>query len=261
MLQALIGSFAGGGGGGPFAGTISTNQTDLNLRTWALANGWNGTAQATITVGSGVIISGSVQGNSTAALTVDGSWPGGVTLVNSGVIAGRGGNGGTGGANPTAALPGNIGGTALTASVAVSINNTGTIAGGGGGGGGGGFSSSSGSLGDDSSIRRAGCGGGGGASSNISSSGGAGGTASFFVVGNPGTNGTYNTAGAGGTKASHPSGGAGGSWGASGTAGVTGNITAVTTDNGGAGGAGGRAVNGNASITWIAFGTRLGSIV
>ena len=258
MLQALIGSFAGAAAPASFSGTISTNQTDLNLRTWALANGWNGTVPATITIGSGIIISGSVQGNSTAALTVDGSWPGGVTLVNSGVIVGRGGDGAAG-SSGTIPAAGAIGGTALTVSVATSINNTGTIAGGGGGGGGGGVNTNTGGA-DDSRVRQKGCGGGGGASSNTNSLGGAGGTGGT-AVGNPGTGGTYNTAGAGGTKVGHCSGGAGGTWGASGTAGVNGNITAFTTDNGSAGGAGGRAVNGNASITWIATGTRLGSIV
>lgn len=256
IMQMMLGApFASAA----FLATISSNQTDLNLRTWALANGWNGTAQATITVGSGVIISGSVQGNSTAALTIDGSWPGGITLINSGVIAGRGGTGGAGGsASSTNGVNGNIGGTALTVSVSASVNNAGTIAGGGGGGGGGGLSLGGAPGGDDSVISYyGGCGGGGGASSNTTAAGGAAGSNGGLpgASGNAGGSGTYNSAGLGGTKTLHASGGNGGSWGATGSNGGAGSYTA------GLGGAGGRAVNGNASITWIATGTRLGSIV
>lgn len=236
-----------------FSASISSNQTDLNLRSWALSNGWNGTVAATITINSGVIISGSVEGNSTAALTIDGSWPGGVTLVNNGVIVGRGGTGGNG-RGATVGTAGGIGGTALTASVAVSINNTGTIAGGGGGGGGAGYLLPPG--GDDTTAYNNGCGGGGGASSNTIAAGGTGGTTGvYFVVGNPGGSGTYNSAGAGGTKIGHKSGGNGGTWGASGAAGENGTTTGY------AGGGGGRSINGNSNITWIATGTRLGTIV
>ena len=235
-----------------FSGTISSNQTNLNLRSWALSNGWNGTLAAIITINSGVIISGSVEGNSTAALTIDGSWPAGITLVNNGVIVGRGGTGGNG-RGATVGTAGGIGGTALTASVAVSINNTGTIAGGGGGGGGAGYTAT---PGGDTTSYNNGCGGGGGASSSTTAPGGTGGTTSLsFVVGNPGDSGTYNTSGLGGTKTGHASGGNGGTWGASGSAGANGTTTGY------AGGAGGRSVNGNSNITWIATGTRLGSIV
>jgi hypothetical protein len=51
------------------------------------------------------------------------------------------------------------------------------------------------------------------------------------------------------------SGGSGGSRGATGSTGGTG-----TGQPGGAGGAGGGAVTGNANITWIATGSRFGSI-
>jgi hypothetical protein len=122
--------------GGPYAPAkfefaIAANQTDANLRTLAVAAGWDQSKEVIATINSGVFVSGTVQANSTAALTIDGSWPGGVTLVNNGSIVGRGGNGGNAGA------AGSAGGRALLVSVAVTIENNGTIAGGGGGGGGG----------------------------------------------------------------------------------------------------------------------------
>jgi hypothetical protein len=250
-----------------FAYTITTNQTDLNLRTLALANGWNGTYAAQITIGSGVSINGSVAANSTPALTIDGSWPNGVTLINNGSILGRGGNGGGAGSAGTA------GGRALTASVAVSINNVGTIAGGGGGGGGGNGNGISTTCDMDSSsctTTAPGGGGGGGQSSvGFNASGGGGGgrgtcngsaTGTLAVAGGAGTSAGPGSGGAGGTigscnciNCSFRNGFTGGSGGAYGTAG--------TTPTGGAGGAAGQAVNGNSNITWIAFGTRLGTIV
>lgn len=253
-----------------FVYTITTNQTDLNLRTLALANGWNGIFPAQITVGSGVSINGSVAANSTPALTIDGSWPNGVTLINNGSILGRGGNGGNG-SNGV----GTAGGRALTASVACSINNIGTIAGGGGGGGGGrgGGVSIQCDMDTTSCNTTAPGGGGGGGRSSVgfNASGGSGGgtgtcngSASGSAAG-AGQAGTSTAPGNGGGGASigscscincsFGSGGAGGAGGAYGTAGTVGGLS------GGAGGAAGQAVNGNANITWVAFGTRLGTIV
>jgi hypothetical protein len=237
-----------------FTGTISTNETNLNLRTWALANGWNGSSAAIITINSGVIISGSVQSNSTAALTIDGSWPGGVSLINSGTIVGRGGSGGAGANTLASPASGSAGGRALTVSVAATITNNGTIAGGGGGGGGGSYRSVNlpGRDDDAGATRYPGCGGGGGASSNTNAPGGSAGTGGAGGAAAGGT-GTYNSIGTGGLGgANNPDGGNGGTWGASGVVGASG---------GGAGGAGGQSVNGNSNITWTAFGTRLGAIV
>lgn len=110
--------------GGAWSGTISTHQQELNLRTWALANGWNGTSAATITVDAGVYIWS--DNTATPALTINGSWPGGITLVNNGYIIGRGSNANSGGAA----------GTAVELAVGATINSaSGYIAGGGGGGG------------------------------------------------------------------------------------------------------------------------------
>ena len=252
-----------------FAFTISTNQTNANLRTLAIAAGWNGVSPVQATINSGIWISGSVAGNSTAALTIDGSFPNGVSLINNGIIAGRGGNGGNGGA-------GGAGGRALLVSVPVTINNIGTIAGGGGGGGTGGGAGGSGncSMGEDSCNSSAGGGGGGGGRSNLGFTALGGGAGGWSGNGSTGCSGTNGTGGGTGTSTgpgggglgatigsctcpacsgTAGSGGAGGAWG---TAGATGNGIFAP----GAGGAAGIAITGNANVTWTAFGTRLGPI-
>lgn len=254
--------------------TIASNVSDLNLRTWALANGWDGSAPLIVTLNSGIWISGSVAGNSTAALTIDGSFPAGVTFINNGTVAGRGGVGGSG----ASAAAGQAGGRAMLVQSAVSIQNNGTIAGGGGGGGGGAGRSGTGScsMGDDQCTSAAAGGGGGGGRSNasFSASGGAGGTWSgsgstgcFGTNGTAGGTGTSSGAGGGGSAANIPqctclaceitggAGGSGGGWGAAGSAGAT---TAVA---GGAGGAAGQAVSGDGNVTWQSLGTILGARV
>jgi hypothetical protein len=258
--------------------TISSNQIDANLRTLAINAGWNGTIPVQATINSGVWISGSVQANSTAALTINGSFPNGVTLINNGTIAGRGGNGGNG-YFPTVSIAGTAGGLALLASVGVTIQNNGTIAGGGGGGGGGGAAQSyaSCSMGEDNSTGSAGGGGGGGGRSNVSFNA-SGGTGSFGnptscfsnVPGGTGGTGTSGGAGAGGAGGISSSctcfasnvvaaaGGSGGGWGSAGGAGAT--AASNPVGSGAAGGGAGFAVSGNGNISWTAFGTRLGPI-
>jgi hypothetical protein len=118
--------------------TIATNQQELNLRNWLLAQGWNGINPVIVTIGRGVTI----WSNSTTipALKIDGSWPNGLSIINKGGIIGKGGRGY--GPNSSA---GTNGGHAIETSVNVSINQDYnasigqycTIAGGGGGGGGG----------------------------------------------------------------------------------------------------------------------------
>jgi hypothetical protein len=250
-----------------FSLTISANQTNLNLGTYASANGWNGSSKLAATINSGVYISSNSTG--TPALTVSGSFPGGVSLVNNGTIAGMGGNGGggaTGGGN------GNSGGLALSVSSAITITNNNVIAGGGGGGGGGGAGSYN--FGTKAPFIQAwgGGGGGGGQSSTTNSSGGSGGTAppgsspSYRAPGSAGSGGTSSSAGGGGNGGSYGgitggSGGSGGSWGSSGS---SGNVVSngFPTNGGGpySGGSGGGAVSGNANITWVATGTRYGGI-
>jgi hypothetical protein len=260
-----------------FAFTITANQTNANLRTLAVNAGWNQLSKVVATINSGVYISSNVTG--TPALTVNGSFPNGVQLVNNGFIVGRGGNGGQGGgfngSTPSGGSAGAGGGLALSVAVALTLNNAGTIAGGGGGGGGGQsnyFSSSSGNTGSSSVSKgdqgQGGGGGGGGRSSLINSSGGTGGTAvnhSTSSPGQAGNAGTVNDPGigsAGGVNGSQigGTGGSGGQWGASGATG--GNASGSFTSRHGsfAGGAGGAAISGNANISYIATGTRLGAI-
>lgn len=88
-----------------------------------------------VLVRSGVVI-GSTS-ISTPAFEIDNRFPVGVTIsiVNNGVIAGKGGNGGIDVGLPTQTLPEN-GGDALKAEMPISIENNGIIGGGGGGGAG-----------------------------------------------------------------------------------------------------------------------------
>lgn len=248
-----------------FAYTIASNQNNLDLRSNALANGWNGSSTLTVTVASGVTISATSNGS--YAMTISGSFPGGLTLINSGAIQGMGGAGGTGptvdGYNAGAA-----GGPGLLVQSAVSINNVGRIAGGGGGG-----ASGLTSVPLKGTNSWAG-GGGGGRSGTTNSSGGGAGPIAGGLLPNPepGQSGTISSAGAGGrgstrTSSNNPyvlttdvalgAAAAGGDWGA---AGVTINTTSFGNPLTIPGGAGGAAVAGNSNITWIATGTRLGAI-
>lgn len=270
-----------------FAFTISANQTNANLASLATAAGWNGTSKLIATINSGVYISSNSTG--TPALTVSGSFPGGVQLINNGTIVGMGGAGAAGSTSSGNAA-GSAGGTALSVSSAITITNNGTIAGGGGGGGAGGAAQTNGWY---SQYGTAGGGGGGGGRSSYAANS-AGGAASVFpqnISGNvvrysaAGGAGTSSAAGSGGqgattvyeysdksgiryTYAYGGTGGSGGGWGAAGTTGA-----AATTYYGGSplpvpsirfnpssGGAGGNAVSGNANISWSATGTRYGAI-
>lgn len=232
-----------------FAFTISSNQTNANLRTLAVNAGWNQTSKVVATINSGVTVSSNSTG--TPALTVNGSFPNGVTLVNNGVVLAKGGSGGRGAANSTAA---GAGGTALSVSVAISVNNAGVIAGGGGGGGGG--------YGGTGCAVIAG-GGGGGGGSGYGGAGAGGDGYPGYSSGTAGTAGGLYTGGGGGIGgidlgARSGSGGSGGSYGAAGGPGLYG----PPLGNGAwsSGGAGGKATVGNANITWVATGTRYGSI-
>lgn len=254
-----------------FAFSISSNQTNANLATLATNAGWNGTSKVVATINSGIYISSNAVG--TAALTVSGSFPGGLELTNNGYIVGDGGNGGAGrGSNasgaPSGGSGGSGGGLALSVSSAISINNaSGTIGGGGGGGGGGG----NGYWFFYAPYSGGGGGGGGGRSGTTNSSGGSGGVKGTSAGGNgsSGGAGTTSSAGGGGSGGgSSPyrggNGGGGGSWGASGSSGAGGqNGTGGGSGSPGSGlggGGGGAAVSGNGNITWLSTGTRLGAI-
>lgn len=233
-----------------FAFTISSNQIQANLRSLAISAGWNQSSALRATINSGVFIYSDSTG--VPALTINGSFPGGVTLVNNGTIVGRGGGGGNG-ASGFSGGGGGGGGLALSVSSAVSINNgSGTISGGGGGGGG------SGSYTNEDGTT-SGSGGGGGRGNGPG--GGVPGSNNPFT-GVSGNSGNLTSAGAGGVGPSpwNHNGGNGGSGGASGSPGGPGQGAFGPAGPGGGGGPGGGAVSGNSNITWIAFGTRLGSI-
>lgn len=264
-----------------FAFTLTGS--NINLRNAAIAAGWNQSTAVQATINNGVIVSASSTG--TPAITVDGSWPGGVTLINNGTIAGMGGGGGVGrsatvaaGVTPPTPPGGSSGGTALSVSVPISIQNNGTVAGGGGGGGGG-AGLRAGTSRPTSEQRVAGGGGGGGRTGNTNSAGGAGGTASGGSTGNvPGTAGSSGTSangGAGGPGGVYPNpgtgaaygtagtGGAGGAYGSTGSTG--GNIVVISGPSQNiypatAGGGGGPCTSGNSFITWTVVGTRLGAL-
>ena len=213
--------------------TITSNTTDYNIKTAAIAGGWNQTTamNATITINTGIYVYASTTG--TYGMQTGVTFPAGskLAIINNGFIVGHGGSGGSGATTGA----GTGGGPAFLASNAVSITNNGTIGGGGGGGGG----CSSGFAGAT--------GGGGGGGIVLGPGGGAGG-------GGAGGAGTLSAPGAGGTGGAGP-GGAGGGYGAAGGAGGT-NYTNI----GGAGGGGGACTSGNANITWVATGTRSGAL-
>jgi hypothetical protein len=263
-----------------FAFTISANQTNANLRTLAVSAGWNQSSKVVATISGGIFISSN--GTGTAALTVNGSFPGGVELINNGTIAGMGGAGGIGAGidQSSVGIPGTAGasgGLALSVSSAVSITNNGTI-GGGGGGGGGGQAVRNRYYERDTRFLYGGGGGGGQSSAAANSPGGAAGSTAGVFYGTTlpqaGSAGTSSGAGAGGAGSFDDIGGGtfydgyGGAGGAGGTRGATGtsggNVVAYgiyfSQTGPYSGGSGGGAVSGNANITWLAFGTRLGAI-
>ena len=253
-----------------FNATISTNTTDYNISSAAVAAGWDGseTLIATVTINVGVY----VYATSTSAYALDtgSSFPGGhyISIVNNGLIVGRGGAGGAGGStNASSALAagaGGAGGPALRAQVAVEVTNNGTIGGGGGGGGGG----ASRWYADKSATYSASGGGGGGGRVNgtLGSRGTAAGTFYIYNTGANGTAGTLTTSGSGGIGSDGAgyvyagAGGASGGLGTAGAAGATSPFGVGTNGTAGAGGAAGAAVVGNANVTWVVTGTRLGAL-
>lgn len=283
----------GHGKGAEFAFTISANQSAANLRTLAVNAGWDQSSKVIATIASGVSFTST--STATPALTVNGTFPGGVTLINNGTIAGRGGAGsgarrqyagGTCTADYFDGGVGGSGGTALLASVPMSLDNKGTIGGGGGGGGSGRpwFQSvppsTCGNAGSGLAFQASGCGGGGaglgtgGAHNRLRAdqaavtdcvccapgnqrSGSAGGGGALTAGGTAGARAASVATHCIASTDSADNGGAGGAMGAEGSAGVarSGNSGSIT-----AGGAGGAAISGSANITYIATGTRLGAV-
>lgn len=135
-----------------FNQTIASNTTNYNLKSAAIAAGWNQTSalNATVTINSGVFVYSTSTGS--YAFDTGSTFPSGSTLalINNGTIIGKGGDGGNGGGgttytgdgnDPTAGPAGGNGGSAgpaFIAQYAINVTNNSTINGGGGGGGGGG---------------------------------------------------------------------------------------------------------------------------
>jgi len=257
LFQVPSGAIAmsnGYGKANAFAGTISFNQTNLNLRTWALANGWNGTLPATVTVNADVYVYSTV--TSLSGLVIDGSWPGGITLVNNGFILGCGGNGGGSERNNIPATSATAGGNAISLGTNVTIQNNGYIAGGGGGGGsryGGGGGGAGGGTGGTgiNSANGALAGGAGGAPGAAGSNGAAGSWSSggtTFQADSGGGGGRILPGTGGGGGARPPTAPRGGIGGGAGGGGGGGAFTAPAPVEGTAGGAGGSANNNGTSI-------------
>ena len=264
-------------GGFAFNYVISADTANFNVRTAAIAAGWDGIAplKATVMVNAGVY----VYSTSTASPAFDTGtpFPSGstITLINNGYIYGMGGAGATGGRSippsPMAETPaaGSSGGPALNAQAAITVVNIGVIAGGGGGGGGGGGASRD--SGEPGWFTSGGGGGGGGQGYNggaLGSGGSAGGGGTVAAAnGNAGTAGSKTangTAGSGGASGGGGVGGDGGNGAALGATGSSGTAGTAGADgaagSGSAGGSPGNSVTGNSNITWTVTGTRTGPI-
>jgi hypothetical protein len=236
--------------------TIAANTNNYDVKTALGSAYFAGYTDVTVTIGSGVVVGSASQAN--PAMTVTGFASGDtVAVTNNGTIRGAGGPGGTGSnaVTPVNAVAGGQGGAALSVSFATSVANNGTIAGGGGGGGGGsGRRYTVGSGKTASTVSRGGGGGGGGAGTIVGAAGGGGANS-----GNTGAAGAATTGGAGGAAAdSAGAGGAGGALGAAGSSGTTGAATVRGAAAGG--GAAGNYIVGNANVTWIVNGTRIGGV-
>jgi hypothetical protein len=275
MNQANVRTLAGVGGSGTTismqnlqnksnrvtaSATISSNTSNYTLNT-AKAPGYSaGKTDMTLTISPSIYVSSSSTG--TAALIVDTSWNAAdtVTIVNNGIIVGRGGNGGVGGFFGAGGTGGG-GGLALQVQRALTMNNLNRIAGGGGGGGGGGVANN---------VVASGGGGGGGGGIGGSTGGGAsagGGTAgaagTLTALGNGGSGSFGSGFGPGEPPvlytATGGTGGPGGGYGSSGSVGGAG-VPALGDRPPGPGGAAGGAITGNSNITYINTGTRNGGI-
>jgi len=220
-----------------------TTLYNVNLRQALIDAGWNQTVPATYTISSTTKIFSTSVGS--AALTVSGSFPNGLKIINNGKIYGKGGQGGYNfGGFGQGGGPGEAGGVAILVSTNCTIENIGTIGGGGGGGG------CAGSPSNQASYFVTSGGGGGGAGGD----GGAAGTSYYYTAPEAGGE---ETGGAGGVGYASVTGGKGGDLGCDGNGGPQG---ANGGGGGGAGGRSGRAVLGNEFVTWIAYGTIKGGI-
>jgi hypothetical protein len=224
---------------------IASNTANIDLFTYV---GSPSTAlRLKVVVNSGVNVYSDTPG--TPSLAISGFATGSqILLINNGNIQGAGGTGGRGedyGIGNTGA--GGQGGTALSTTLPITVQNNGTIYAGGGGGGGSvglvqGFGSGKGYY--TQSV--AGSGGGGGAGIVGGTGGAAGGNATW-----PGGAGNAGTSGAGG---------AGGSASYSTTGGAGGGIGSPGADSSAGGGSAGYYIVGNSNVTWETLGTVSGLV-
>jgi hypothetical protein len=281
--------------GSLWKGLISSNQSNLDLYTYAVANGYPGSGAIQITIAPGVYVYATSTAN--AGLTIPSSFgAGNLTLINNGYIQGQGGDAGV----SPGTVTGGSGGPAMSISTPIILTNNSYIGGGGGAGGGydGGGGAGGGSgfynnlFGSTSPVPGAYA---GGTASPINGGAGGGGVmpGSPAPGGSPTTTGiaTGGSAGGGGYSSQilirptpqlyvHSTSGGGGGWGAGGGAGYTYSTPTIVTPAGGAGGGsnnagapgfptpiaypgggGGNAINLNGnSITYPATGTIWGTV-
>ena len=197
-----------------FAHTITTHQLQLNLRSYLLAQGWDGASSVELTIAAGIYI----WSDNTAipALDMGGAFPGGLTLINKGFIMGKGGDGGYLQSNRTTYVTPTPGGPAIALTGPISIDNAAGYIGGGGGGGAG-QSGKPEFIFSRLTLYSPGGGGAGGGRGGPANNGDVNGTSlsGFGIGGTIGQTGTTNTSAnifAGQTVATH-----GGAGGASGT--------------------------------------------
>lgn len=220
-----------------------------------------GTSDITVTINPGVTVYSSSTGSS--AFVVPSAFNPGdtVTVINNGVIVGRGGNGGAGNPGSGSGAPGGGGGPGLNVQRPTTIQNFNRVAGGGGGGGGAGRTGYK--ANPDAPTQSVGGSGGGGGVAN--GTGGPFGPGNNFngASGSPAPLTAGGSGGSGSSPVGPPApGGPGGGYGSSGSAGppgLPGNEASFRTP-GGSGGASGAAVTGNPFITWNPVGTRSGPI-
>lgn len=190
-----------------FIATISSNTTSYNLYDAIIAAGWNGNAPvlASITINSGVVISGTGNGTSSAFVINNLPEKSIITINNSGTVTGSGGSAGSNGSGAgTSPYPGNP--TSVTSiTFANGYNGTGYPTGYGAGGstpgynyysGGGAPGGTSGSNGtnaiylasnvaviinNNSTGLMVGGGGGGGGQAGNNAGGGAGGNGGYLI--------------------------------------------------------------------------------
>jgi hypothetical protein len=237
----------------------STQNYDVFTNANPSPNYTAGLTDLTLTIPAPVIVGSSSTG--TYALSVPNGFTSGdtVTIVNNGVVQGRGGNGGN---QPTGG--GGTGGNAVYINFATTFTNNGTLAGGGGGGGGGNYRTVQRRInvtpkqpGEIQPYQLPGGGGGGGAGNNAGSGGapnGGSGSSTAGGAGGPGGSGfIINPKGpTAGTPVPGYPGGPGGGRGANGVAAPAG--------QGGAGGTRGYYLVGNPLVTYPATGTRQGLV-